>query len=341
MFSVVIFLGILTFAGVAEGYAEMKSAVKYFCGLGFIILSSVTLILCLQTASARADLEILYREDRAIVLRVSGLITESDANALDKLSADLQRDGYFKVSLDSEGGDVFAAMRIGRLIRKYDGTTEIEGKCYSSCALIFISGVLRLSIGELGLHRPYLASAPQSRETIEMQIPLMLSLIRRYVAEMGITDDFYQKIVNTEPSQMLIFTSEDYTGLVPEMDPVYQEVQTSYAARRYGVNTVEMRQRERDARECLINPKLLGSSPDVTDRSKRELEKSGHEWSCFEAVLWGLSEPDFLARAQKARECLRDDDDLKFLLSLPERERRDHPLWIKREQCERNIMLQP
>jgi hypothetical protein len=168
----------------------------------------------------------------------------------------------------------------------------------------------------------------------------MLSSIRRYVAEMGVTDDFYQKMVNTEPAEMLVFDSENYTTMIPKDDPLYQEIQTSYAARRFGVSTAEMRLRERKAQECLINPKLLGSSPDVADKSKRELEKSGHEWSCFQAVLWGLSEPVFLARSDKARECWRGNDGLNALLNLPKRDRKDHPLWIERETCERNIMLQ-
>src|ERR1700737_1956797 len=118
--------------------------------------------------------------------------------------------------------------------------------------------------GSLGLHRPYLASIPQKREIVEKQVPLMLSQVKQYVAEMGITDNFYQQMVNTEPAQMVVYYAMDlaegnamglptrvnYTKLIPEYDPVYQEVETSYDARWYGVTTSEMRQREIDAEVC-------------------------------------------------------------------------------------------
>ena len=98
--------------------------------------------------------------------------------------------------------------------------------------------------GELGLHRPYLSAVPQSGETVEKQVPLMLSMLKSYVNEMGITDNFYQQMVNTEPSRMTMYYWDDYTKLVPENDPVYAEVEIARDARKYGITTSEMRQRE-------------------------------------------------------------------------------------------------
>jgi hypothetical protein len=124
----------------------------------------------------------------------------------------------------------------------------------SSCALIFIAGVVRavdFPRGELGLHRPYLASRPQSRQVVEKQIPLMLSEVKQYIAEMGITDNFYQQMMNTEPSQMAIYgpvhpTTSDgaalptsdakalglrwdsYRKLVPEYDPCTRHLRRQF-----------------------------------------------------------------------------------------------------------------
>jgi hypothetical protein len=274
----------------------------------------------LQTLGARAD----FRIERTLLslnLFISGTITQRDADALQELSAELERSSP-RVNLDSKGGDVLAAMQIGRLIRKYDGTTWIgfKGeKCYSSCTLIFIAGVRRHSMGELGLHRPYLASVPESRQAVEKKVPLMLSLVKNYVAEMGITDNFYQRMVNTEPSQMVIYKGDDFKKLVPADDPVYQEVEISYDARFYGVTTSEMRRRERDAEDC----------------------RSGESWyDCVEAARWGLSEGVYRERYKKVRECLLDED-RKRLNAIPTKERRDHPLYIKFETCARNAMLRP
>jgi hypothetical protein len=280
------------------------------------------------SVGARSDFRIVGQKE----FLISGTITERDANAFQQLSAELERDD-FNVQLDSPGGDVLAAMEIGRLIRKYDGFTKILWwrKCYSSCALIFIAGVQRFISrgfsapdtptgftdgGQLGLHRPYLASTPQNRQTVEMQVPVMLAQVKQYVSEMGITDNFYQEMVNTEPSQMAVY--KGYSKLVPKYDPVYQEVEVAYRARSYGVTTSEMRRREIAAEAC----------------KKDEFDDD----DCGELILWGLSERLYRERFNKTRSCWIDDD-TNFLQALPKKVRRDHPLWIKRETCIRNIML--
>ena len=283
-----------------------------------------------------ADFRILKRDDRELILQISGTITESDAKALQQLSADMERD-QLTVYLDSKGGSVPAAMRIGKLIRKYEGVTFIGydfalndevrdplgAKCYSSCALIFIAGVLRLNSGQLGLHRPYLASAPQNRQAVEKQVPLMLSGIKQYITEMGITDSFYEQMVNTDPSRMVVYDSDNYEKLVPDNDPVHQEIEIAYEARHYGASTPEMRERERDSEKC---------------RGRRLA--SEYYVECYNAALWGLSERVYRERYENAKACRRADD-FKLLLAMPKTERRDNPLWIQWETCERNIMLHP
>jgi hypothetical protein len=303
----------------------------------------------LPIVSAQADLKVL-KPTGTTELLISGTITEQDAKSFEALSPELDRSRPW-VSLDSIGGDVAAAMKIGRLIRKYEGWTNIEkepsagfsfnANCYSSCALIFIAGVHRRmgsEGGQLGLHRPYLASAPQSREVVEKQVPLMLSQVRPYIADMGITENFYQQMVNTEPSQMVVYGDpntefrdlnkdlgvrtivNNWTTLVPEYDPVYQEIETSYDARKYGVTTLEMRRRDNDAEQRCY------------DRS------IGNPYTCVEALRWGLSERVYLERDKQARSCWRDED-VKLLITISARERRDHPVWIKREACIRATML--
>jgi hypothetical protein len=309
----------------------------------------VAILTCLLMVAARADFRVLERDNRnpSITVFISGKITTRDSTALETLSAELERN-LLLVKLDSVGGDVDAAMKIGRLLRKYEAWTYIEtehhgdnANCYSSCALVFIAGVRRSILssgGQLGLHRPYLASAPQSRQVLEKQVPLMLAQIKQYVMEMGITDNFYQQMVNTEPSQILVYGDpnaefrelnrelgirnvvNDWKRLVSEIDPLYQEIITSYDARRYGVTTLEMRKRDNDAEQLC---------------SKRGVQ----DFRCGEALRWGLSERVYLERDKQGRTICWHDEDQKLLLSIPTRERRDHPVLINRETCIRNMML--
>jgi hypothetical protein len=156
------------------------------------------------------------------------------------------------------------------------------------------------------MHRPYLASTPEDRQALEKQFTLMLSNVKQYIAEMGIADNFYQQIVNTDSSRMLLYgnptaanliesyralgirNTDDWTKLVPEYDPVYQEIQISYEARSRGVTMFEMRRRELDAEAC---PKRKGS-----------------DWSdCREALLWGLGDSVYRERSKKTIQCWVDD----------------------------------
>lgn len=105
----------------------------------------------------------------------------------------------------------------------------------------------------------------------------MLWKVKSYVAEMGLTEDFYQQLVNTEPSQMVIYKEDDFTRLFPQQDPVYAEVNISREARLYGISTTEWRRRDQEARSC-----------DGLARSRRA-DLTG-AYVCRQAIMWGLSD---------------------------------------------------
>ncbi len=251
-------------------------------------------------------------------------ISKVDADYIAQREADFEIWGMF-LTLDSTGGDVDAAMQIGRIIRKNEGIINVREnyKCYSSCALIYIAGVQRSNFGVIGLHRPYLASAPQSRQSIERETPLMLQKLKSYMQEMGITDLFYREMVNTQPSDMKLYVGQDIEKIVPESDPTYDEVITSYLARVYGADdTVEMRARRKDSENC------VALAPDPNRES-----------TCSEAIMWGLSERVYRERHTKIAQCKLSDEEENTLKLVNSKERRDHPITRKHEACVRNIML--
>ena len=255
-------------------------------------VSILSVVLALvPTSLVRADVFVHDRTESSLFVDILGTITSLDSKTFENAIQDLGNRRLY-VRLDSVGGDVFAAMHIGRLIRKHDGVTiiSVPSKCYSGCALLFIAGVMRHNLGELGLHRPYQVSALQNRQTNEKQLPRMLALIKQYVAEMGIAENFYDQMVNTEHTKTAIYRMDSYANLVPEMDPGFLEVQFAYGARRYGMTAAQMRQRERDAEVCLT-------------RAVKEIVV------CQEAVKWGLSEQAYRERSAKIKACELGHDD--------------------------------
>jgi hypothetical protein len=125
-------------------------------------------------------------------LYIAGKISKSDADYI--VQHENER-GSVWVYLDSPGGEVDAALKIGQIIRnnEWPVTVPLQSKCFSSCALIYIAGVTRSNLGVIGLHRPYFSSAPLSRQAIEREVPLMLQKIKDYVHSMGVTDLFLSR----------------------------------------------------------------------------------------------------------------------------------------------------
>jgi hypothetical protein len=286
----------------------------------YSICSNLALLFfLLATLMAKADIQ--FKNDGIVgSIKITGIITERDAAGLQ----DFLRSNFALVSvtLNSIGGDVSTAINIGRLARKYDATTVIRQNeiCYSSCALIFVAGVSRVNLGALGLHRPYLSSAHLNREMIEKQVPLMLSMIKNYLTEMGLTDTFYQQMVNTEPAKMVSYGVSDISSLVPATDPVYEEVMIGFQARRYGITTSEVRRREKDVEDrCLFDSTYI---------------------TCGEAIRWGLSEPVYIEQETKANNfCLFSDGEQTILNATPTKLRPDLAFYIRKETCVRNMML--
>lgn len=200
--------------------------------------------------------------------------------------------------------------------------------------MIFIAGVHRVNDGELGLHRPFFASAPQSRETLEKQVPLMLSMVKSYVAEMGITENFYQQMVNTEPSKIVIYNANDYQNIVPAYDPVFAEIEVAREARKYGTTTSEMRQRQAEAKQV---PCLFYDEQGLSEKKKPD---------CAYAAYWGLSERVYRERITKAKmgcwfsnEREYSDEDVAMLKQTPRKLRDNLPFVIRVESCVRAVMI--
>jgi hypothetical protein len=288
---------------------------------GWVVSILSVVLTLLPMPLVRADVVVFDRTDSSLFVDISGTITTLDAKTFENAIQDLGSRRLF-TRLDSVGGDVFTAMQIGRLIRKHDGVTVISvpSRCYSGCALIFIAGVTRHNVGELGLHRPYQVTVLQDRQANEKQLQRVLTSIKQYVAEMGIAESFYDQMINTGHTETAIYRMDSYANLVPEMDAGFLEVQFAYNARRYGMTPAQMRERERDAEECLT-------------RSVKEIV------ICQEATRWGLSVELYRERSAKIKACELGYDDRLTLQALPPGRRRDHPLVLKQEACQQKIML--
>jgi hypothetical protein len=169
-------------------------------------------LICALTlpGTARAD----FRFDKKTsTVHITGTIWDRDAGRLQSLLEKTVK-GPQQFSLGSDGGDMLAAMRIGRLVRGLNARTLVaaRAKCHSACVLIFIAGVERNNLGEIGLHRPYLDT---DADQLQHHLPMLYSRVKDYVAEMGVDDSFFQKMMDTDSSTMAVYGPSETPALIP------------------------------------------------------------------------------------------------------------------------------
>ncbi len=168
-------------------------------------------------SAASADVRYMPPEPRRVgIIEIFGSIEPADGDRfadvleLAKTSAkSFYVDGVplIMVSLNSAGGDVATAMKIGRLVRASFANTSVMtgGRCASACVFILASGAFRVvsADGRVGLHRPVFAGPEfgklppaQARDRYNR----MLREIRSFLAGMGAPDQLYLAMTRV-PSQ--------------------------------------------------------------------------------------------------------------------------------------------
>ena len=96
-------------------------------------------------------------EDTPRVIAVQGAISRNLLRSLRGLLSKDLTDSFpagLIVLLDSPGGDGFAAMELGELLRRAKAHVFVTGQCASACVLVLASGVVRgAGAYTVGLHR--------------------------------------------------------------------------------------------------------------------------------------------------------------------------------------------
>jgi hypothetical protein len=127
------------------------------------------------------------------------------AEALDRV------DGTIAVWMNSPGGNLYAGMQLGRLIRKHGAWTHIidpgtllPGQCYSACSLAFLGGVFRFagSGARYGVHR----ASTTGRLDLGEQLT---SAIAAYIREMGVDARLLDLWTKAGPDEMYVLSQRE------------------------------------------------------------------------------------------------------------------------------------
>ena len=146
---------------------------------------------------------------------------------------------HIYVYLNSPGGSLIGAIRLGRVIRNLGLNTAIaktvidgrwyatkNGECYSACAYAFLAGVQRLAeAGEYGVHQFYQAALLQNPEgkvftPIDFSVQQVTTgLLLSYVMEMGASAQLVVEANKTLPTDMNLLSKQQLIDFKVSFDP--------------------------------------------------------------------------------------------------------------------------
>lgn len=163
------------------------------------------------------------------------------------------------VNLYSDGGDIDAAMLLGRIFREAQAQMWVNYKCVSACVLVFSGGVVRndnnsqlstLAIGKIGIHRPALAGVPNqlNMKYIQRSIDEVILRLRAYAKEMNISERLIEDMLVIPPEKVRWLSHDDLHNYgLTSMDPTFAELQVLKMAKKYGITPSESRTRRKVA----------------------------------------------------------------------------------------------
>jgi hypothetical protein len=134
-----------------------------------------------------------------LTLRLSGEIDLSRLHLVqetlrrrDDAKRRLGRDVRIRVDVDSQGGQVFAAMEIGRILRSESASISVArgASCVSACVFMLM-GAPERSVADgahIGIHRPALAAAGSAALVDAMSASIVLYAEQMHVSRAIVSD---------------------------------------------------------------------------------------------------------------------------------------------------------
>ncbi|UJJ52004.1 MULTISPECIES: hypothetical protein [Rhodanobacter] len=155
------------------------------------------------------------------------------------------------IQLSSPGGSVSEAIKIAQIVESSGWTALVKQSevCASACFYIFASAQVRISAGDVIVHRPYLdktaASSAEHFQQIQGQSAAAIAS-RAYLTEKGVSSSIIDKMMSLPSTRGYVFTSGDYEDL-GFLAPVAEE----QAIRRCEIDNSTFLMKYRQNRECI------------------------------------------------------------------------------------------
>lgn len=143
------------------------------------------------------------------------------------------------VRVESPGGDIDDAMKIGRYLRSANALIAVAQQCNSSCVFLLAGATERINLdavpGKVGVHRPYFQNAPAGADFERMFGDMHMKVVA-YLQEMRVSTTLGDVMFAIPPEKLGLLSPEEIRLLLPVLDPVWDESTTARRAAIYGTD---------------------------------------------------------------------------------------------------------
>lgn len=218
--------------------------------------------------------------DIACDYHLRGEITPASVSDLKAFLAARQPGKPTTVTFDSFGGDITAAMALGRLIRAnapISGVVFPSNTCASACVLALIGATHRFVEGaRIGVHRPYSADTTATgSDAHSAKFKSVEAAVRRYLLEMNVGESLLDEMLRYEAESVHYLSKDELSRFrISGTDYIWQDRADSAMARRYSIDKATyLRRKVMADRNCA---------------QSLAAEASAQQWvACRDAILSG------------------------------------------------------
>lgn len=173
--------------------------------LGLVATFIVLAFAVPRAFAAPADgVSVVARDAETVTIAVRGMLNADDAGALRRAVEGSPR---AVLLLDTPGGDLLAALRMGRIAREAQAVAVVSGRCASACLFILAGAVERYAADHaVGIHRPavtrFVAGVglveipPQAGDWAREAHDYIQGETRRYLRALGLPDTLHRSLAD-------------------------------------------------------------------------------------------------------------------------------------------------
>jgi hypothetical protein len=190
-------------------------------------------------------------------IRITGAITEATPAAVrhavaeraEMMRRESEQNDRRMIHIDSGGGNVTAAIEVGRLLRTLDAPIEVDPEqlCASACVLIFAGATHRLAHDQIGIHRPYfrIPSTDFTAADVQRWFSDLSTQIHAFLREVNVSERLADDLMAVPPEQMRYLSADELVAYGLEIvDPVAKETTDLRGARKLGLDRATYMQRK-------------------------------------------------------------------------------------------------